>query len=241
MLVYLTLFLAFLLAAGTAAVFYWLPRYIDKKTGSFQSDLVDRHYAEVENMYRTMRSWRHDYHNHIQAAVSYAELGRYTELIAYLKQLDESLYEIDRIVRTGNLMVDAVLNSKLSLMRERSIRTDVSAHVPSEMKVTDPELCVLLGNLLDNAIEACGNLSEEEDRFITIYMDTLQNRFYISVINSMDGKARRHGSTFLSTKPCGELHGFGLQRVDRIVKKYDGFLDRQSEEGVFATEILLPI
>ena len=138
-------------------------------------------------------------------------------------------------------MVDAILNSKLSLMRDGSIRTDVDAHVPSKMKITDPELCVLLGNLLDNAIEACGRLPKAEDRFIKIYMDTLQNRFYISILNSMDGQAKKHGNIFRSTKPAGEFHGFGLQRVDRIVRKYDGFLDRQSEEGVFATEILLPI
>ncbi|MCI8355878.1 MAG: GHKL domain-containing protein [Lachnospiraceae bacterium] len=241
MLAFLTVFLALLLILLLAAGFYWLPRYIDKKTEGFQSDLVDRHYAEVENMYRVMRSWRHDYHNHIQAAISYAELGKYRELISYLEQLDESLYKIDQIVRTGNLMVDAILNSKLSLMRDGSIRTDVDAHVPSKMKITDPELCVLLGNLLDNAIEACGRLPQAEDRFIKIYMDTLQNRFYISILNSMDGQAKKHGNIFRSTKPAGEFHGFGLQRVDRIVRKYDGFLDRQSEEGVFATEILLPI
>lgn len=237
----LTLFLALLLLSGLAAAFVWIPRLIDRRTESFQSDLVNRHYEEVENMYRTMRAWRHDYHNHIQAAGSYLELGKYEELAVYLKELDESLYEIDQIIKTGNLMADAILNSKLSLMRENCIRTDVDAHVPSKMKITDPELCVLLGNLLDNAIEACGKLPQAQDRFIQIYMDTLQNRFYISILNSMEGKAQRYGTAFRSTKPAGELHGFGLQRVDRIIRKYDGFLERQSEEGVFATEVLLPI
>lgn len=173
-------------------------------------------------MYRTMRAWRHDYHNHIQAAGSYLELGKYEELATYLKELDASLYEIDRIIKTGNLMADAILNSKLSLMREYQIRTEVTAHVPAQLKITDTELCVLLGNLLDNAIEACQKVAAEDERFIKIYMDILQEQFYISVMNGMQGKATRHGGLFESTK-----HG--------------GFLDRQSEEGVFATEILLPI
>ncbi len=237
----LTLFLALLPALGVVIALVWIPRLIDRRTERFQSDLVNRHYEEVENMYRTMRTWRHDYHNHIQAAGSYLELGKYDELAVYLKELDESLYKIDRIVKTGNLMADAILNSKLSLMREYGIRTEVTARVPARMRITDTELCVLLGNLLDNAIEACRRVSEEEGRFIKIYMDTLQEQFYISVMNGMRGKAARNGELFPSTKRGQGIHGFGLQRVDRIVEKYGGFLDRESEEGVFATEILLPI
>ncbi len=72
-------------------------------------------------------------------------------------------------------------------------------------------------------------------------MDILQEQFYIAVMNGMQGRAARHGKLFVSTKREPGFHGLGLQRVDRIVEKYGGFLDRQSEEGVFATEILLPI
>ena len=233
-------FLALLLAAGFAAALFWIPRLIDRRTERFQSDLVNRHYEEVENMYRVMRSWRHDYHNHLQAALSWLELGRYDELAKYLKQLDESLYEIDQVVRTGNLMADAILNSKLSLMREYEIRTEVTAHVPARMEITDAELCVRLGTLLDNAIEACRRVPEAENRFIKIYMDTLQDQFYLSIMNAMEGKAPVAAGPLRSSKRGEGLHGFGLQRVDRIVAKYGGFLDRQSEEGVFATEILLP-
>lgn len=232
--------LAALLALGLIAAFWWIPRLIDKQTEHFQSDLVNRHYEEVENIYRTMRSWRHDYHNHLQAASSYLELKKYDELAMYLKQLDEDLHEIDQIIKTGNLMADAIVNSKLALMREHQIRTEVAAHVPPKMQITDTELCVLLGNLLDNAIEACKALTNDQNRFIKIYIDILQDQFYISIINGMDGKAQKQGKLFRSTKPDQGMHGFGLIRVERIVEKYGGYLDCQSEEGVFATEVLLP-
>ena len=188
-----------------------------------------------------VRGWRHDYHNHIQAMKAYAELGKYGELITYLGRLDENLYQVDTVIKTGNLMMDAVLGSKLGLMKKRGIRTDVTVHVPKGMKLTDMELCVLVGNLLDNAIEACEEVEEEENRFIRIYMDTLQEQFYLSVMNGMNGRAQRKGAGFVSRKRPGGLPGFGLQRVDRIVEKYGGFLNRQTEEGVFATEILLPL
>ena len=233
--------LVFLAAADAVFLFFWVPRLVDRKLEHFQSDLMDRHYDEVENMYRTMRGWRHDYHNHIQAMKAYAELGKYGELIAYLGRLDENLYQVDTVIKTGNLMMDAVLGSKLGLMKKRGIRTDVTVHVPKGMKLTDMELCVLVGNLLDNAIEACEEVEEEENRFIRIYMDTLQEQFYLSVMNGMNGRAQRKGAGFVSRKRPDGLPGFGLQRVDRIVEKYGGYLNRQTEEGVFATEILLPL
>ena len=101
--------LVFLAAADAAFLFFWVPRLVDRKLEHFQSDLMDRHYDEVENMYRTMRGWRHDYHNHIQAMKAYAELGKYGELITYLGRLDENLYQVDTVIKTGNLMMDAVL------------------------------------------------------------------------------------------------------------------------------------
>lgn len=227
--------------AGLVFLYHWIPRYLDRRIENFQSDLVNQHYAEAENMYRTMRGWRHDYHNHIQAMKSYVELGRSSELLDYLGELDHSLDRVEQVVKTGNLMVDAILNSKLTLMKGKGIDTDVAVHVPSGIRITDSELCVLIGNLLDNAIEACEQVREEESRFIKIYIDTLQDQLYISVMNGMEGTARKQGTFFLSTKPGKEWHGFGLQRVDRIMEKYSGFLDRQSEEGVFATEVLLPL
>lgn len=230
-----------LLAGNAAFLFLWIPRYVDRRIECFQSDLVDQHYAEVESMYRTMRGWRHDYHNHIQAMKAYAQLGKYDELMVYLGKLDESLYQVDQVIKTGNLMADAILNSKLGLMKSRNIRTDVTVHVPGQMKPSDMDLCVLVGNLLDNAIEACDEVKEEENRFIRIYIDTLQNQLYISIMNGMEGIARRQGARFVSRKRGDRRQGFGLQQVDRIVEKYGGYLNRQTEEGVFATEIMLPL
>ena len=109
------------------------------------------------------------------------------------------------------------------------------------MKTSDMDLCVMVGNLLDNAIEACDAVKEEENRFIRIYIDTLQNQLYISIMNGMAGTARRQGARFVSNKRGDRRQGFGLQQVDRIVEKYGGYLNRQTEEGVFATEIMLPL
>lgn len=213
--------------------------YLERRIGRFERELMNRHYEEVDSMYRQMRGWRHDYHNHIQALKVCLAEKEYEQMEEYLNQMDHALGRVDQLVKTGNLMLDAILNSKLSMIRQEGIAVDVTASVPSSMPFKAMDLCVLLGNLLDNAMEACRQVDVNERRFIRVYMDTMKGQLYLCVTNTMKGNAVRKGNGYLSTKQGG--HGFGLGRIDRIVEQYDGFLNRQSEEGVFSTEVMLPL
>lgn len=217
---------------------FFIPWLIDRKLSGFQNDLVNRHYDEVEIMYRKMRGWRHDFHNHIQTLKAYMDMKQYTEADEYLDKLEEDLKTVDTVLKTGNVMVDAILNSKLTLIKERKIQVDATAIVPQDISVSGVDLSVLIGNLLDNAMEACMRLPEQE-RFIRIYIDIVKKQLYISVTNSMEGRAKKSGSIYLTNKSGS--HGLGLMRIDNIVSKYHGFLNRQTENGVFATEVMLPL
>ena len=123
------------------------------------------------------------------------------------------------------------------LFRSMNIRLNVKANIPEKTRMSDVELCSLLGNLLDNAVEACALLPEKE-RFMRIYIGKLKGQLYLSVQNSA-GAVRKEKGMYLSTKE-GE-HGYGLFRIDRVVKKYGGYVNRQNEEGVFAEEIMIPV
>jgi len=213
---------------------------IDKRISAFQNDLMEKHITEVENIYKQMRGWRHDYHNHIQKVKAHMQLQQYTEIESYLDELDTDLTNIDTVIKTGNVMVDAILNSKISVAASKKININAKALVPSELEISGIDLCVIIGNLMDNAIEACVKLPNEADRFIRIYIDILKNQLYISVSNSVGGEYKKSGNAYLSTKN-NEGHGFGLIRIDKITDKYNGFVNRKSEEGVFATEVMLPL
>jgi sensor histidine kinase regulating citrate/malate metabolism len=216
-------------------IFSWV---FDKRAAEWQNDLITRHCAEVGNIYRQMRGWRHDYHNHIQAMKGLA-LGVSEELDAYLNKLDEDLTRVDTLIKTGNVMADAILNSKLSLAQSRKIAVNAKAFVPNTLSVSDIDFCVIVGNLLDNAIEACGYEPDESNRFIRVYIDVMREQLYLSVSNSTFGKVKRSGQSYRTSK--SGAHGFGLARVDKIVEKYGGYVNRQNEEGIFATEIMLPL
>lgn len=211
--------------------------FVDRRISDYQGDLIRKHCEEVENMYRQVRGWRHDYKHHIQTMKAHLALGQYGELEQYLDELDEDLTTVDTVVKTGNVRIDAILNSKLGVAKSKEIEVNAKAFVPKEMAVSEVDLCVIIGNLLDNAIEACEREPEGERQFIRVYIDILKEQLYIYVSNSMSDDVKRQGNSYLSVK-AGE-HGFGLMRVDRVVKRYNGYLNRQHEEGVFVTEIML--
>lgn len=213
-------------------------RVIDRRIAEYQNDLITKHCDEVQNIYKTMRGWRHDYHNHIQTLLALS--GDVEKTREYLLNLNADLTTVDTVLKTGNVMVDAILNSKLSLLKAKDIQVNAKAVVPPDLQISEIDLCVIIGNLLDNAMEACLRQTEGEERFIRLFIGILKDQLYVSVSNSAYGELRKEGKTYLSTKKSAG-HGFGLMRVDRIVKKYDGYINRQNEEGVFATEIMLPL
>lgn len=224
---------------GLRRLFYVL---VDRHTLEYQSDLMERHYQEVQNMYRQTRGWRHDYHNHIQTMKAYLAMEKTEELDAYLNELDHDLTEIDMVIKTGNVMIDAILNSKISLAKQRGIAVDAKAIVPKELgaSVSEVDLCLIIGNLMDNAMEACMRMKNPEDRFIRVYIDVMKGELYIYVMNATSGSLKRVGRVYETLKDRRH-HGFGLMRIDKAVERCHGYLERADEEGVFATEVLLPL
>ena len=213
-------------------------KLIDRRIAAYQRQLIETHYQEVENMYRQMRGWRHDYRNHIQTMKVLASGGDLEGIRSYLDRLDTDLNTVDLAVKTGNAMADAILNSKISLAKSRDIPVQVDAHIPVKLKMSELDLCCIIGNLFDNAIEASLALPPEE-RLIRVYLDMKGTQLYLSFTNfTAQRKREKRNGRFLTTK--GEGHGFGLVRVDAIVERLDGYLSRNSEDGAFTTEILIP-
>lgn len=196
----------------------FLSRQIDRRIAAYQKELIETHYQEVETMYRQIRGWRHDYRSHIQAMKAYAAAGDMEAIKEYLDLLDTDLNTMDTAVKTGNPMADA--------------------NIPVKLNTSELDLCVVLGNLFDNAIEASLELPEGQ-RLIRIYMDMKNTQLYISFTNFTAGKKMtKRGKIFQTTKGAG--HGLGLVRIDTIIERLNGYLSRNSEDGAFTTEILIP-
>lgn len=107
-----------------------------------------------------------------------------------------------------------------------------------ELPFSSIDLCVLLGNLIDNAVEACDKV-EEGQRFLRLYIGMFQKQFYISAANATSEAVRKPDHEYITGKRGN--HGHGLLRMNRVVTKYKGYINRKNEPGVFVTEIMLPM
>lgn len=234
-------------AGGIGALIFVLLEYLlqrimkreEDKTIVYQNKLMKQQMDEIENIYMTMRGWRHDYHNHIQSLKGYLSLNKVEQMKNYLNELETDLDSIDTLYHSGNLQLDSILNAKLAIAEKGQIRIHCDASIPPQLHVSDLDLCVILGNLLDNAIESCRKIKDPDERFIRVYIGILKKQLYISITNATSETVKQRTDHYFTTKR-GD-HGHGLKRVDQVVKKYDGYLNRQNEPGIFATEIVLPL
>ena len=235
------------IAGGIAALIFVLLEYLlqrimkreEDKTIIYQNKLMKQQMDEIENIYMTMRGWRHDYHNHLQSLKGFLSLNKVEQMKDYLNELETDLDSIDTLYHSGNLQLDSILNAKLAIAEKGQIRIHCDASIPPQLHVSDLDLCVILGNLLDNAIESCRKIKDPDERFIRVYIGILKKQLYISITNATSETVKQRTDHYFTTKR-GD-HGHGLKRVDQVVKKYDGYLNRQNEPGVFATEIVLPL
>lgn len=203
----------------------------------YQNKLLKNQVDEVQNIYMTMRGWRHDYHNHLQSLKAKLTKNQIDESIEYLNELEKDLDDIHQIVETGNINIDAILNSKLSLAMTHDIDVNVKVSIPTNLPINNIDCCVLLGNLIDNAIEACENV--DGDKYIRLYIGLYKKQLYISITNATNEIVRKFDEEYITTKRGN--HGHGLKRINKVVEKYNGYINRKNEPGVFVTEIMLPM
>lgn len=234
--------LALLAAFGSYALvtggYARLRRGFESSAERFQQEVLSRQYDEIRAIYLDMRGWRHDYHNHLQVMKAELAAGQLAELSAYLDELEADLDRVDTYVKSGNLMVDAILNSKLSLAERDGVAVTCKARVPDALTVDDVDLCVILGNLLDNAIEACAALPAD-GRWLRVYVAARGSQLYASIQNSAVEDPSFNQRNYISEKRGN--HGLGMKRVAAVVEKYEGFLNLANEPGVFAAEVSLPL
>lgn len=223
-----------------AIVMVWkiLQKQYEKSMLDYQNRMLSQEMEEVKTIYKTMRGWRHDYHNHMQSVKAYLAEENTAGAQAYLDRLETDLDQVRLLFDTGNLNVDAILNAKISLALEREIPCHYKATIPKQLSVSDIDLCVILGNLIDNAVEACRDV-EPKSQFLRLYIAPMKQQFYISVSNATNELVRKLDEDYISRKR-GD-HGHGLKRIDVVVKKYGGYINRKNEPGVFVTEIMLPL
>ena len=201
-----------------------------------QKESYEREVEILKDSQKKIRGIYHDIKNHILILRSYADQEQYPELNEYLGRLQEETQAAAPQVYTGQPAVDSMLHYKISSAKDIPVQVETS--IPEQLKVDDFDITVILGNLLDNAIEACGKL-EKEKKWIRISIKLVKNQLFIRMDNPYTGQLRRQGDRLLTLKADGGSHGIGLENVRRIVEKYHGLMETDTEDQVFRTKVML--
>lgn len=186
---------------------------------------------------KRIRGIYHDIKNHILVLRSYLAHNNYSDLDAYLLRLQEETRLAVPQVYTGQPAVDSMLNYKMSAVKN-NISIKVDTNIPEKLNLDDFDITVILGNLLDNAIEACYKV-EMEKREIFLSLRLVKNQFFVLMENPFIGKLQwKQGRPLTNKKNRGE-HGIGLQNVKRAVENYNGIMEMSENNQIFRVKIML--
>lgn len=163
------------------------------------------------------------------------------EIDAYLKEMEDSIEIYESIVKTGNEVLDTILTEKSLYCKERGITVSCVADGSQMEFINTVDLYAILGNALDNAIEAVEKFKHKEERQIDVMIYRQQQFLVINIVNPMKEKLVFDDELPRTTKKDRFHHGFGLRSIQYMVKNYDGNLNVSEEDGCFSLKILIPI
>lgn len=159
----------------------------------------------------------------------------------YLAEMEDSIQIYEAIVKTGNEVLDTILTEKSLYCKDRGIVVSCVADGSQMDFINTVDLYAILGNALDNAIEAVEKFKHQEKRQIDVMIYRQQNFLVMNIVNPIKGNLTYEEELPVSTKGDKRFHGFGLRSMRYLVKKYDGFLSVSEEDGCFSLKILIPI
>ncbi len=228
------------------------------------------YYKMLEEQYGRIERLRHDMKNHMLALENLARNQQWQQAVEYLREMTEMGGVGTGDEATGSLVMDALLYHKRQQAVEMNIRWQCDVKVPKDCPVKEIDLCIIAGNILDNALEACAKLHKREETFIQVYMGMVKKCLFLEARNSMaeketgggiksagdiggrlkNGRSSKHEESVKSSKSPknGESrkenfprHGLGLRNIRSAAEKYNGAVRVEAENGIFTISVLLPL
>lgn len=210
----------------------------ERQEYALQVQMYDRQINERKAMMGEVRRVKHDIKNNM-IYLQRLMKSNPEEATEYLNNYIESNIEsIREFSNSGNLPVDSLMNYKNMIANEKNVHINLEIQIPETIPYKSSDICVILGNLLDNAIEATEK--SQEDREIDVCIIYKKGKLKISVKNPLIGKVEKNGEgEFISNKKDKQNHGIGLSSIKKVVESYDGFIEIKSEDKEFKVNILI--
>lgn len=205
-----------------------------------QQIMIHENYMkEREMLWNMAREQRHNFNQKIIIMEQLIRKEEYLPLLEFVEDLRDAPQDKMKISHTENMVVDSLINYKYSLFLKQKIKFDIDLSIPTDVPIKATDLCIVLGNLLDNAIEAVNNI-EADNRIIKIRMRYDCNALYIIIENHFSGERKKgRDGHYRSTKSDSTCHGIGIQSVKRIVESYDGVMEIEERDDLFCVNLAM--
>lgn len=198
-----------------------------------------RYYSNIDKNNREMKAFRHDIRNHLNTIDNMIKAGNIDLLERYLIDMGIRLSKSnERIIETGNPILDAILTEKINEAKEKEIIITDDIFISQQIKINNLDWSIIFGNLLDNAIEACMLIEEPEKRNIKIKLRYNNNMLACKIINTINPRISIDRE-LKTSKVDLEYHGFGIENVKKSIEKYEGHLDITINKDTFEVAFVL--
>ncbi len=205
--------------------------YLKNTEALTEAKLLSDNYQGIREGYQNFAYTSHDMKNHLLLLKHFCEEGKVDKARAYIEEMQGSLSMGKEYIRSGNEVTDMILNYKLAIAEREGTQVDVKADPLEDLHVEDSDWCIILSNLLDNAIEACRSISQG-DRWIRIRIKMQGEMLVIKISNTFSQDHKATGAKGVEEKQSRRIHGYGKKSVKAKVEKYGGNVEWEQEGNV---------
>lgn len=196
-----------------------------------------KYYKEIADKYKLSNKTIHDTKNLLFAISILLEKNEIEKAKSKIDELCNKALGTVNFVKSGNEALDALINAKAQLMQAMNISFKPSVFINTANQIEDLDLCIIIGNALDNSIEACSKIKIDKPKEIILKMIQADNLLTIEVINSSDEAITVVDGKAVTAKKDTLLHGFGLQNIEEITDKYAGSISVSQSDGLFTLKV----
>jgi two-component system sensor histidine kinase AgrC len=202
-----------------------------------QNKYYDRQLELMKASLETTKAIRHDLRNHMFSISSLIQSSDKERTLHYISDIMESFGAEKNYASSGNIIIDSIINFKFQEAEQREIKTTLDLNIPENLEISPIDMTIILGNLLDNAIEAASEVKESSYMDVKIKYD--KGRLVLQIDNPYAGEVIERNGRFITTKEDKDNHGIGLDSIKKVILKYNGTISVDYSDKVFSVAILL--
>ena len=202
-----------------------------------QNKYYNKQLEMIKSSLQTTNAIRHDLKNHMFAIRILTENNESEEILHYISKIMDDIGTRKDYAASGNAVIDSIINFKFQEAEHRGIRTAADIKIPEKLEIPSFDMTVILGNLLDNAIKAASEVTENP--YINLKIKYDKGRLLIQMDNPYTGTISEEDGRILTTDSDHENHGIGLQNIRKVILKYDGIINIDHESNVFSVSLLM--